>query len=91
MSKDKLTTQYNAVVAQNQSLQQEILHYRRILGEIKEIAQVSNMPPCLDVVDCSECANCHDALTSYGELCMQYGLYKILQKCEVISSESKET
>lgn len=38
MSKDKLTTQYNAVVAQNQSLQQEIFHYRRIIKEIKEIA-----------------------------------------------------
>lgn len=86
MSKDKLTTQYNAVVAQNQSLQQEILHYRRILGEIKEIAEVSTMPPCLSVHDCAECANCKDNLTSYGEICMQYGLYKILQKCEVLQN-----
>lgn len=83
--------QYNAVIKQNQSLQREIIYYRKLLTQIKEIAQVSNKPPCLNVYDCSECANCRDALTSYGELCMQYGLYKILQKCEDISSESKET
>lgn len=39
MSKNELTAQYNAVVAQNQSLQQEIGHYRRIIAEIKEVAQ----------------------------------------------------
>lgn len=39
MSKNELTAQYNAVVAQNQSLQQEIGHYRRIIKEIKNIAQ----------------------------------------------------
>lgn len=82
MSKNELTAQYNAVVAQNQSLQQEILQYRKILGEIKDIAEVSTMPPCLEVYDCTECDNCKDSLTSYGELCMQYGLHKILQKCE---------
>lgn len=72
--------------------QSKHLHrYKQALEEIKEIAEVSNMLPCLKVYDYSECANCRDALTSYGELCMQYGLYKILQKCEDISSESKET
>lgn len=38
MSNNELIAQYNAVVAQNQSLQQEIIHYRKFLGEIKEIA-----------------------------------------------------
>lgn len=39
MSKDELTAQYNAVVAQNQSLQQEINHYRRIIKEIEGVAK----------------------------------------------------
>lgn len=91
MSKDKLTTQYNAVVVQNQSLQQEIMQYRKIIGEVKEIAEDSTNAPCLDVVDCSECANCNDECTDYGESCMQYGLYKILQKCEVLINGYKGT
>ena len=82
----RLNTQYNAVVEQNKSLQQEIIYYRKLLTQIKEIAEVSNKPPCLNVYDCSECANCSDDLTSYGELCMQYGLYKILQKCEAVQN-----
>lgn len=41
MSKNELTAQYNAVVAQNQSLQQEIGQYRRIIKKIKEIEYVA--------------------------------------------------
>lgn len=84
MSNNELTVQYNAVVAQNQSLQQEIIYYRELLGEIKEIADNSTIAPCLEVCDCSECANCKDKCSHYGESCMQYGLYKILQKCEEV-------
>ncbi len=87
----RLNAQYNAVVEQNKGLQEEIIHYRRILGEIKEIAEVSNNAPCLEVDDCTECVDCDDPCTDNGATCMQYGLYKILQKCEVINSESKET
>lgn len=76
--------QYNAVIKQNQSLQQEIFYYRRILAEIREVADVSRVPPCLEVFDCTECTNCHDKCTDNGATCMQYGLYKILQKCEDI-------
>lgn len=86
MNKNELTAQYNAVVAQNQSLQQEIIQYRKIIKEVKDIAEVSTRSPCINVFDCSECANCKDELTSYGELCMQYGLYKILQKCEAVQN-----
>lgn len=39
MNSNELTVQYNAVVAQNQSLQQEINHYRRIIKEIENVAQ----------------------------------------------------
>ncbi len=51
-----------------------------LVSRIRVIAQISDMPSCLDV-DC-DCKNCHDEVTQKGTRCMEYGLNKIWQLIE---------
>lgn len=51
-----------------------------LVSRIRVIAQLSDMPPCLEV-DC-DCKNCYDEVTQKGTRCMEYGLNNIWKLIE---------
>lgn len=70
-----ICTGTNCYFKQFQRKKAECEKYEQALNEILEIAQISNMPPCLE--NEANCDKCDDDVTGNGTKCMQYGLCKI--------------
>lgn len=69
--------QYNEVVKQNKAYNNRNMELEKVFKKILNIANVCNMPSCLDV-DCN-CDICHDKITENGKRCMQKGMREIIK------------